>query len=126
MRSIVDTLHEKFQTKGAICGDKFSYLGLCVTRDREQKQIRIDQRGYLQKVLEKFEMHTYKGRVMPLEPKPVPHGKNRRPWIKICTIKQWDASYMQLLEAALTSHTLLVFLLHPKYLKYVAKLEGST
>jgi len=33
LQSIVDTLHEKFQTKGAICSDKFSYLGLYVTRD---------------------------------------------------------------------------------------------
>jgi len=37
-------------------------------------------------------------------------AKMKRPWIKICTVKQWDAFYMQLLEAALTSHTLLVFL----------------
>ena len=76
LRSIVNTFHEKFRIKGAICGDKFSYLGLCVTRDREQKQIRIDQRGYLQKVLEKFEMHTSKGRAMPLESKPVPRSKD--------------------------------------------------
>ena len=76
LRSIVDTLPEKFQTKGAICGDKFSYVGLCVTCNQEQKQIRIDQRSYLQKVLEKFEMHTCKGRAMPLESKPVPRGKD--------------------------------------------------
>ena len=54
LRRIVDTFHENFRMKGAICGDKFSYLGLRVTRDREQNQIRIDQQGYLQKVLEKF------------------------------------------------------------------------
>ena len=35
LRRIVDTFHEKFRTKGAICGDKFSYLGLHVTHDRE-------------------------------------------------------------------------------------------
>jgi len=73
-------------------------------------QIRIDQRGYPQKVLEKFEMHTCKERAMPLESKPAPPDKDEEAMDQICTVKQWDASYMQLLEAALTSHTLLVFL----------------
>jgi len=77
LRNIVSTLHEKFRTKGAICGDKFSYLGLSVIRDREKGQIWIDQQGYLQKVLERFDMDTSNGRATPMESKPVlPRSKD--------------------------------------------------
>ena len=72
LRNIIDTLHEKFRTKGGICDDKFSYLGLSVTRDREKKQIWIVQQGYLQKVLERFKMDTSNGRATPMELKLVP------------------------------------------------------
>jgi len=66
LRQILDDLGVRFQTKGEICGDTLSYLGLAITRDRKKLQITINQSGYLRKVVEKFDMLNSKGRVTPM------------------------------------------------------------
>ena len=67
LRKAVAKTGERFSTKGDICGDSFSYVGLAVMRDRPAHQIYVNQTGYLRKVLGKFEMLTCCGRATPMD-----------------------------------------------------------
>jgi len=47
LRKAVAKMGERFSTKGDICGDSFSYVGLAVMRDRAARKIYVNQTGLI-------------------------------------------------------------------------------
>jgi len=68
LQNAVKIMEERFSTKGDICGDEFTYVGVSIRRNQKLRQIYIDQSGYIRKVLAKFDMLSCRGRAMPIEP----------------------------------------------------------
>lgn len=67
LHKVVNVMGERFSTKGDICGDTFAYIGLAIKRDRDQRQIYVNQSGYLRKVLSQFDMLGSRGRTTPMD-----------------------------------------------------------
>ena len=47
-------------------GEIQSYLGMCISQDRSQKRIEVDQSGYIESILERFGMADANPNPMPL------------------------------------------------------------
>jgi len=68
LQNAVKIMEERFSTKGDICGDEFTYVGVSIRRNRKLRQIYIDQSGYIRKILAKFDMLSCRGRATSMEP----------------------------------------------------------
>ena len=64
---IVDAFHKRFATKRGVCGSTFGYVGLEIVRDRDKKEIYVNQAGYISRVLTRFGMDQSRGRATPMD-----------------------------------------------------------
>ena len=72
--SIASRLYDRFKAAGqAPVPDTFQYLGMTVTRDRSKRSIAIDQIGYINRVLDRFEMTDCRKGSTPMEIGYKPH-----------------------------------------------------
>jgi hypothetical protein len=72
--SIASRLYDRFKAAGQVpVPDTFQYLGMTVTRDRSKRSIAIDQIGYINRVLDRFEMTDCRKRSTPMEIGYKPH-----------------------------------------------------
>jgi hypothetical protein len=66
--SIASQLYDRFKAAGQVpVPDTFQYLGMTVTRDRSKRSIAIDQIGYINRVLDRFEMADCRKRSTPMD-----------------------------------------------------------
>jgi hypothetical protein len=66
--SIASRLYDRFKAAGQVpVPDTFQYLGMTVTRVRRKRSIAIDQLGYMNRVLDRFEMTDCRKRTTPIE-----------------------------------------------------------
>jgi hypothetical protein len=73
--SIASRLHGRFKAAGQVpVSDTFQYLGMTITRNREKRSITIDQTGYINRVLDRFEMTDSRKRSTPMEAGYKPHA----------------------------------------------------
>jgi hypothetical protein len=73
--SIASRLHDRFKAAGQVpVPDTFQYLGMTITRDRKTRSITIDQIGYINRVLDRFEMTDSRKRSTPMEAGYKPHA----------------------------------------------------
>ena len=69
------------------------YLGMHITRDRQNRIIRLGQQSYLQKVLEEFEMTSSKPQATPMDTskaEAAPESFQRLQKPNIGTNRLWD------------------------------------
>jgi hypothetical protein len=72
--SIASRWYERFKAAGHIpVPDTFQYLGMTVTRDRSKRSIAIDEIGYINPVVDRFEMTDCRMRSNPMEIGYKPH-----------------------------------------------------
>jgi len=72
--SIASRLYDRFKAAGQVpVPDTFQYLGMTVTRDRSKRSIAIDQIGYINRVLDRFEMTDCRKRSTPMDIGYKPH-----------------------------------------------------
>jgi len=67
---ITDLLYNRFRAAGQVVRDKFQYLGMNIEIDRENRNLTIDQSGYLSRILDKFGMMDSNSCANPLEQRP--------------------------------------------------------
>jgi len=73
--SIASRLYNRFKAAGQVpVPDTFQYLGMTVTRYRSKRSIAIDQIGYINRVLDRFEMPDCRKRSTPIEIGYKPHA----------------------------------------------------
>jgi len=73
--SIASRLYDRFKAAGQVpVPDTFQYLGMTVTRDRSKRSIPIDQIGYINRVLDRFEMTDCRKHSTPMEISYKPHA----------------------------------------------------
>jgi len=73
--SIASRLYDRFKAAGRVpVPDTFQYLGMTVTRSRSKRSIAIDQIGYINRILDRFEMANCRKRSTPLEVGHKPHA----------------------------------------------------
>jgi len=66
--SIDSRLYDRFKAAGRVLvPDTFQYLGMTVTQDRSKRSIAINQIGYINRVLDRFEMADCRKRSTPME-----------------------------------------------------------
>jgi hypothetical protein len=67
LNQICDSLYKQFRAKGSIVGSEFQYLGMATKIDRAAQRVTANQRGYLTRILEKFDMARCNGRLNPMD-----------------------------------------------------------
>jgi len=73
--SIASRLYDRFKDAGEVpVPDTFQYLGMTVTRHRSKRSIAIDQIGYINRVLDRFEMTDCRKCSTPMEIGYKPHA----------------------------------------------------
>jgi hypothetical protein len=73
--SIESRLYDRFKAAGQVpVPDTFQYLGMRVTRDRSKRSIAIDQIGYINRVLDRFQMTDGRKRSTTMEIGYKPHA----------------------------------------------------
>jgi hypothetical protein len=66
--SIASRLYDRFKAAGQVpVPDTLQYLGMTVTRDRSKRSIAIDHIGYINRVLDRFEMTDCRKRTTTME-----------------------------------------------------------
>ena len=66
--SIASRLYDRFKVAGQVLvPHTFQYLGMTVTRDRSKRSIAINRIGYINQVLDRFEMTDCRKRSTPME-----------------------------------------------------------
>jgi len=103
--SIASRLYDRFRAAGQVhVPDTFQYLGMTVTRDRSKRSIAIDQIGYINRVLDRFEMTNCRKRSTPMEVGYKPHATQpelgEQPFALERTRKQLVQFFMPLLVLA--------------------------
>jgi len=73
--SIASRFHDRFKAAGQVpVPDTVQYLGMTITRDHKKRSFTIDQIGYINRVLDRFEMTDSQQRSTPMETGYKPHA----------------------------------------------------
>jgi hypothetical protein len=67
LNQICDSLYKRFRVRGSVVGSGFRYLGMATKIDRAARRVTANQRGYLTRILEKFDIAGCNGRLNPMD-----------------------------------------------------------